>query len=97
MKYIIYISQECCSTLHVGSMIIVHHVDFDPPSSSNAHIMARWSPPICMLDWLNRVNAETPMDNHGFPMSFLAGVSLLLVTTIKNIDLPAQESEKIYI
>jgi len=69
---------------------------------------------IYMLYWLNKVNAETPsllLDNHGFPMSFLAGTPtmlktnffwwsttkiwflyLLLVTTIKNINLPAQES-----
>lgn len=76
MKYIIYISQEC-STLHIGSMIIADHfIDFDPPLSSNAHIMATWSPSISILDWLNRVNAKAPsflLDNHGFPMSFHAG------------------------
>ena len=58
------------------SMIIVQQVEFDPPSSSNAHIMATWSPSISILDWLNRVNAKAPsflLDNHGFPMSFHAG------------------------
>ena len=59
-----------------------------------------------MLDLLKKVNAEISLflsDNHGFPMSFLAGTPCLserrqlLVTTIKNINLPAQESEKIYI
>ena len=42
-------------SVHIGSMIIAdHQIDFDPPSSSNAHIMARWSPSISILDWLKR-------------------------------------------
>ena len=41
-------------SVHIGSMIIAdHQIDFDPPSSSNAHIMARWSPSNSILDWLN--------------------------------------------
>ena len=61
------------------SMIIFQQIDFDPPSSSNAHIMARWNPSISVLNWLNKVTPRYLLDDHGFPMSFLAGTVLKTV------------------